>query len=137
MTRQTPIGKLDRYIHLTNVREELRKDLAHIQAELNDLNYELADLFLDSGTTKIAQQGYTIYLYQQTHAAARGGDTAALTEAVAAAGLDDLISVQPQRFAAWVREQPRNSDGDPILPPGIANAAAVHKSVEVRCRRSD
>ena len=127
------------------------KHIAEIDAEISDLEYKIKDLKLerarleeqaidylldlgvDSMRVDLPNGKRTLYLKEEIWASATAPD--ALTH-----NLDTADMVRPtvngQTLSAWVREQPRDAEGNPILPADIAEAIKVSRVTKLRTRKA-
>lgn len=127
------------------------KHIAEIDAEISDLEYRIKDLKLerarleeqaidylldmgvDSMRVDLPTGKRTLYLKEEIWASATEPDALAHN-------LDTADMVRPtvngQTLSAWVREQPRDPEGNPILPESIKDAIKISRVTKLRTRKA-
>lgn len=120
---------------LETERRELESQLKDLKKRQEQLKVHLIEAFADNGIQSINVDGLTVYLHRQIWASASGPEAMAALKEV---GLDDLVkeTCNAMTFSAWVREQPTDDQGMPILPPELDGRANVSERFDIRSRKS-
>jgi hypothetical protein len=99
------IGTAKKYIELADKRADLEAQVKAVKAEMKKLEESLIDYFERHNLRNLGAGDRTVYLHRQIWASLP--DKTAGHEMLRKHGFGDLVEdkVQPQRLAAWVREQ--------------------------------
>lgn len=124
------------FLDLTAQRDDLRGKLALIEEERGKVEARLVERFALNGVQNMKVNGATMYLNVDVHASVPPERREAALAAARSLGLDDLISLQPQRFAAWCREQLRDETTGGRLPREFEGLVNVYERPSLRVRRN-
>lgn len=126
-----------------------------VQERLNQLEPELLDEYADSGISSMKTANGTVYLQRTCWANAapvldaEGNPVVkygkvlernwpAAVQALNMAGLSGMVqqTANLQTLSAWVREQPTDNDGQPILPAVLEGKLEIKSGYELRVRNA-
>lgn len=124
---------LEDYVALEIQKRDLKDRLDAIEMHLAALEPTVIDTMCDAGMQSTRIDGLTLYIQTQIWASAV--DTEALAQYE-----DTAFMVVPRvngnKLSAWVREQKRDDDGNPILSDVIKDAIKVTQKVNARTRKA-
>lgn len=139
---------LDRFRLLDSMKRELAEAAKRINRAWEQANEALMNTWEDAGISN-AQVEYpdgekrTIYTHHQLWGGAIQDESGIpdwdrTCRALKAAGLGAMVQPRfnAQTLSAWLREQPRNDEGNPILPPELEGNIRVYWDVELRSRKA-
>ena len=134
--------RVARYVELAGIKKRQEEELDATKAEIAILEARLLEEFGEMGMQSMKTAGgATVFLYSQLWAGAARTendepDWARAGAALEAAGLGEFVEPRfnVMTLSAWVREQPRDENDDPILPEGLKEALRVSRKVQVRVR---
>jgi predicted DCC family thiol-disulfide oxidoreductase YuxK len=132
---------IDRLIVLTERKKAVKNSLDEVNAEIADVEAEIAARFRKDGTQSVNRNGTLVYMKRELTVRSTHG-TDATVEALRKARLSDLISVQHQRLKAWVRERMYNARTDnwelneKKLPPSLRAVIKCEEYHRIGVRKS-
>lgn len=139
---------------LINQYAELRARRDALKAELDDVNKRIETLgdacqieFAENGIDSMRCAHGTLYVARTLWAGAvqvegadgkTHGDAERTAEALRRAGLEWMVkpSFNVQTLSAWVREQPRDEQGEIILPDALKGNISITEKPEIRLRKA-
>jgi len=133
-----------KYIDLMDQKAAIKQAEKDIKEELAMVEAQLLEQFEDMGMSQIktkAQPGRpsrTVHLHRMVTASVVGGKTPELCSAMKAIGMGALVkeTVNHQTLGSWARDQERDKDDLPILPPELAGIVSVFEKISVRVRKA-
>lgn len=114
----------DRLRELRAAKEDTEQELKCINAEIDEVDYQLSELMMDSETQNFTRSGTMFVLTTKTRASATAGRKEELFSALRAEGYGDLVyeTVNANSLSAFVKEQiAENSDELPGWLDGLVN----------------
>ena len=123
--------KISAFIELSERERDLKHELDNIKKAKDRLEPEILEHWVDNEIQSQRVRGNTLYLHTQTWASA-GDNRQRAVEALRAAGLEDLITVNSQTLSAFVREKQANGEA---LPPEVQDTITITERVSLRARR--
>lgn len=114
----------DRLRELRAAKEDTEQELKRINAEIDEVDYQLSELMMDSETQNFTRSGTMFVLTTKTRASATAGRKEELFSALRAEGYGDLVyeTVNANSLSAFVKEQiAENSDELPGWLDGLVN----------------
>lgn len=124
------------FIDLTAQRDDLRDQLKKVEDQRSEVERELTERFAMNGLQSVKLKGHTIYLQVEQHASVKAEFRQDAIDAARRLELEDMITLQPQRFAAWCREQLRDEATGGKLPTEFEGLVTVYEKASMRMRRS-
>ena len=151
MTDERPFQeRLQAFVSLSNEKRDLEARLKRTVASLDDLESTLLSEMGNLGMSNARMDGLTVYIHRQLWARAAQheettpdgnvvlvSDPIETCNALVEAGLGDFVhpAFNTNTVSAWVRELPRDLDGQPILPPELQGRITVREDFSLRTRR--
>lgn len=133
-----PPDGFDETLQRFREHSDARKVFAEEEAAQSNAAFALEALLVEEfqreGTQSIKRDGKTFYLCSEVSASVLADKKAEAVEAAHRLGLDYLIVLQPQSFAAYAREMLRENDGK--LPPEFDGIANIREAFRLRMRAS-
>lgn len=132
---------IDAFIAANRLKAELEADLKPVKKDIEQFGAAIVERFSETGTQRISRNGATVHLSRSLSVKAKGGDTAAVVEALQAAGMDDLLGVNSPRIKSWCQERFYRDDFDTWeidldkLPKEIRSVVECSEYVQAKCRK--
>lgn len=114
----------DRLKELRDAKKAAEKELKSINAEIDDVEYRLSELMINSETQNFTRAGTMFCLSTTTRASAAAGMKEELFDALRSKGFGELIyeTVNANSLSAFVKEQiAENGDELPDWLKGLVN----------------
>jgi hypothetical protein len=114
----------DRLRRLREAKDEAEQKLKDISAEIDEVDYQLSELMMESETQNFTRAGFMFVLTTKTRASATSGRKEELFDALRGSGFGDLIyeTVNANSLSAFVKEQiTENGDALPDWLDGLVN----------------
>lgn len=114
----------DRLRELREVKDETEQELKRLNAEIDEVDYQLSELMMESETQNFTRAGLMFVLTTKTRASAASGRKEELFSALRDSGFGDLIyeTVNANSLSAFVKEQvAENGDTLPDWLDGLVN----------------
>lgn len=142
---------LAEFVQLAARKRELDAEMKTVAALIDEMEGPLLAEMSEMGMQNTKINGVTVYINRQLWAGAMkdewvdpDGNTVLVTntpatcEALVECGLGDFVkpSFNTNTLSAWLREQPLDDQGQPILPEGLAGRMTVSEKFSLRTRRS-
>lgn len=121
---ETMFELADRLRGLREEKEKTEAALKRINAEIDEVDYELSELMMDSETQNFTRAGMMFILTNKTRASAATDRKEELFAALRGEGYGDLIyeTVNANSLSAFVKEQiTENNDALPDWLDGLVN----------------
>lgn len=125
---------LQRFREHTEARRAFDEESAAHSKSASALEALLVEEFQREGTQSIKRDGKTFFLQSEVSATVAADKKAEAVEAARGLGLNYLIVLSPQSFAAYAREMLRENEGK--LPPEFDGIANVREAQRLRMRAS-
>jgi hypothetical protein len=126
----------DRLRELRAAKAEAEQELKRITAEIDEVDYQLSELMMDSETQNFTRAGTMFVLTTKTRASATAGRKEELFAALREGGYGDLVyeTVNANSLSAFVKEQiAENSDE---LPGWLDGLVSVFEKTTVGVRKA-
>lgn len=136
-----PEERVERYIALRRLREEVEAALKPVKAEIEVLEGKVIDDFAESGRQSVRQLGRTVYLSRDLTIRNVSG-TASTVAALRRARLTDLIGINHPKFKAWAKERMTDQETGEWtadaskLPPTIRELVEVDEYAKLGFRKA-
>lgn len=123
-----------RFVDLNNQYTDLKAELRDVTDRRKGVMEALVTAMIDAGFSSIRVEGATIFLWETLRARALE-EKSVVCAGLHEAGLDEFVSegFNLNTISAWLREQPRDEAGNPILPPPLVGKIGNVKITEARC----
>lgn len=126
-------------------KRDLESQLKAVNQEIETLQPLALEEFMENNVTNMKVNGETLFIYRQVWAGSvqvegpdgkMHGDKERTTKALIAAGLGWMVepSFNAQVLSGWIREQPTDDSGNPILPPELEGNVSISPKAEIRLR---
>lgn len=129
-------GELAEFLRLTDEKARVEQELKDVNGERARAEEALKRRFEEIGVAHVkTTDGRTVYLAREMYAGAKLGDRSAVTKALHAIGLSDLVSegFNTLSLSAYIRELDRNEED---IPAELADVIDVRELYRVRVRGS-
>ena len=127
--------KVRKYVELDKRKKELKLELGYIQRDLDNLEEDVLEAFIEEGVDKITVAGRSVSPKAQIWVSPRDGDYEAACEALEAVGLGQFTGKRfnTQMVSSYVREV-LGEGGQ--LPSVLAEALKITERHTVSVRKS-
>lgn len=125
----------DRLLDLRERKEQLSEQLKAVNAEIEEVDRQLAELMLAEEIQNFVRSGRMFYLKTETYASAVSDRKAELIEWLKANGLGDIVqeTVHPRTLSATVKEMLEEDDE---LPEELSELVNIFEKTTVGLRRA-
>lgn len=127
----------DRLQKLKEHKKRLEDETKSVNAEIEEVETQLAGLMVDQEMQNFTRNGRMFYLQTKTYASAVAERKQELYEWLKENGFGDLVveTVHPQSLSAFVKEQMDEAD-DGELPQELAELVNVYEKTSVGIRKA-
>lgn len=125
--------RLHRYLALQARKRALDTESKEVGAEMERLQAEILDRWVDDGVTSVRVNGSTVYVRRQALATIVDGDYDRAARALREAGLEGLLRANTTSLGAFIRECEANEQP---LPPSFEGAIATFERFSLGVRNS-
>jgi hypothetical protein len=126
------ISEVKEYIALSEKRNELRKKEREIKQQMDEIEAQVIDDMTHQGVSSLDVDGKRAYLSTTLRARSKDGDHVRAVRALLDNGLDDLITLGPQKTSSYFRK----FDDPEEIPPDLREAFEIYEQTSVNVRKS-
>lgn len=131
---KAPTEDMAELIGLIEDKRNLEAELRDLAKRIGEVEPRVAEWMLQSGVQNVRLGAVTVYKSVMTSASVKADRKREAVEAARGLGLEDLVVLQPQSFAAWCRE--RLAEPGSTLPAELADCVNVYETVRVNVRKA-
>lgn len=126
----------DRLRELRTTKDDIEQELKRINAEIDEVDYQLSELMVDSETQNFTRAGTMFILTTKTRASATAGHKEELFAALRKGGFGDLVyeTVNANSLSAFVKEQIAENGDE--LPGWLDDLVNVFEKTTVGVRKA-
>lgn len=121
-----------RYIEMTIRKRELDAASRKLGEELDRMEAELLDQWIEAGRQSERLDGVTVYIAARTWATPKDGDRQAVVKALEALGMRDMVTYNTQTLSAWFKEQ---AEAEQEVPPTLAEVVSLETKHSLNVRK--
>nr|PZN59543.1 MAG: hypothetical protein DIU58_17855 [Sphaerobacter thermophilus] len=134
-TTATMFELADRLLDLRERKEQLSEQLKAVNAEIEEVDRQLAELMLSEEIQSFVRSGRMFYLKTETYVSASADRKPELIQWLKDHGLGDIVqeTVHPRTLSATLKEMLEENDE---LPPDLAELVNVFEKTTVSLRKA-
>lgn len=120
------------YVSLTVQKRELDAASRKLAEQIEAIETELLDRWVEEGKSSETVDGYTVYLNVRQWARPKGGDRQAVVRALEALGMADMVTYNTQTLSGWYRER---AEAGEEVPPTLAEVVDLSNEYGLNVRK--
>lgn len=126
------IAEVKEFVQLSDERKQLKKKAREIKSQMDEIEAQVIDDMTQQGVSSLDVDGKRAYLSTTLRARSKDGNHVRAVKALQDHGLDDLITLGPQKASSYFRK----FDDPEEIPPELREAFEMYEQTKVNVRKS-
>jgi hypothetical protein len=129
------LSDLAEFDKLSAIRDQMREQMKELEERRSAIESRLTDAFALAGVQNMNVHGATFYRNMRSFVSVKPEHRWDIIEEARKLELDDLITLQPQRFSSWCQEWLDNPKNNKQLPEALRDKVNVYEKISIGIRR--